>query len=739
MRINESEQDNLIQVEKFTLEEKISLLSSKTPFSLQGIARLGIPPINITTSTKGYIKSGQGGYTNFKKYDLTCFPSFSLASCSFNRELLIELGEAIAKEYLSNEISTYLVSCSVLDSPYYGRGYELFGEDPFVVGELVSAFVVGLQTYGVGAILTDFLLYAGEENNLIYIDDVYLYERYLKPFKTVITKANPLGVMVLPEVINDEPLYSSPLLGKLKEDFSFNGIILSDWGGIADRVSSLKAGVHIELPSSGCFDEDIKKAIEDGTLDMETIDSMVHDIVNFIDISKKNRVNGYQYDKTYNHRLAEKVAEESIVLLKNEGNILPLNPSSTIAVLGNALQPTIQGEGSSYIPVSIIDDPLYSMREISPSLTGSNILYSEGYDKYTSEVRRELIYEACRTVMNADVVVMFLGFDENSVTEESDYQSLELPLNQVDLIDSVLQYNKNIVVVLNTPTCIRMPWIDKVKAVIDAKIPGEAFGPAIANILFGIANPSGKLSMAFPELFPFGYGLSYTEFEYKDIYLNYLEKEDTYQISFVLENLGDVPGKEVVFLYAQMADNMSMYKKLVGFCKASLTPKEKKRIIFRIPKKDLAIYNPTQEKETVLSGAYNFLVSASEQDVRLKVTTYVEGDIQEEEAFTLPEKRVEIKREEQKDFFTLDSTINELFANRNGKRLYRVCYKWARKHMGLNIDNPTFNLNLHMFLNTPLRKLALMSEGKLSLKKAQGIVDVCNGKPVKGVSKMLFK
>ncbi|NLN05985.1 MAG: hypothetical protein GX166_14515, partial [Clostridiaceae bacterium] len=209
MRISESFKDNLILLEQLTLGEKVSLLSSDTPFKLKGVARLGVPSITITTPTKGYVKSGQGGIANFDKLDFTCFPSFSLVSCSFNRELLVEMGEAVAKEYLSNEISTYIVSCSVLDSPYYGRGYELFGEDPYVVGELVSAFVAGLQTYGIGAILSDYVLYLGEKTyKNIHIDDFYLHERYLKPFKTVITKTQPLGIMVNSQVINDSHLYN---------------------------------------------------------------------------------------------------------------------------------------------------------------------------------------------------------------------------------------------------------------------------------------------------------------------------------------------------------------------------------------------------------------------------------------------------------------------------------------------------------------------------------------------------
>lgn len=730
MRVSEASKDNLILLETLTLGEKVSLLSSDTPYRLKGVARLGIPSITFTTPTKGYIKAGQGGIANFEKMEFTCFPSFSLASCSFNRELLMEMGEACAKEYLANEISTYIVPCSVLDSPYYGRGYELFGEDPYVVGELVSAFVAGLQTYGIGAILSDYIIYAGEKYNFdIHVDEFYLHERYLKPFKTVINKTNPLGIMANSLLLDGTHLYSSQMLKMLREVSSFNGIVFSEWGGIKDRLDSIKAGVHIELPDSLCHDDIIIKNVEEGTLD---IDALVLDVLNFIDITKKNRVHGYQYDRTYNHKLAEKVAEESICLLKNDDKILPLNPGDTIAVIGNAQQPMIQVPGASYVPVSIIDDPLYCMRDVSPSLTGSNILYSEGYDKTITEERKELVYEALRIVMEAKTVVLFLGFNESQVSEGSDFESLELPQNQVDLIDAILRYNKNIVVVLNAPTCIKMPWIDKVKAVIDAKVPGEAFGPAIANILFGIVNPSGKLSFAYSDLFPFGHGLSYTKFEYDNVYLDY--DDDAYKISFVLENAGDAFGKEVVFLYVES----NSYKRLVGFCKPGLAPGEKKKVTFRVPRSDLAVYDKEKKCETIFSGDYTFHICASEHDVRLSITTYVEGENPIERDLPLPDKIVEFEEVEREDYHTLDSTINELMNTPAGKRLYPWCFKWAKKRMGLDIDNPVYALNLDMFLNTPLRKLVMLSEGSLSFKRAQGLVDICNGKPIRGVAKALF-
>ncbi len=734
MRISESFKDNLILLEQLTLGEKVSLLSSDTPFKLKGVARLGVPSITITTPTKGYVKSGQGGIANFDKLDFTCFPSFSLVSCSFNRELLVEMGEAVAKEYLSNEISTYIVSCSVLDSPYYGRGYELFGEDPYVVGELVSAFVAGLQTYGIGAILSDYVLYLGEKTyKNIHIDDFYLHERYLKPFKTVITKTQPLGIMVNSQVINDSHLYNSPMLKMLNKEYSFKGIILSEWGGILDRMESLMSGIHIELPGSGCFDDEILDAVEQNLLDIQVVDSMVLDILNFIDITKKNRVNGYQYDRTYNHKLAEKIAEESICLLHNEDDILPLDPNDKIAVIGNAQYPMIQVAGSSYVPVSIIDDPLFCMREVSPNFTGSNILHSEGYDRNTKEVRNELVYEALRTVMEAKAVVVFLGFDESQVSEYSDFESLELPANQVDLIDSIVQYNKNIIVVVNSPTCINMPWIDKVKAVVDAKIPGEAFGPAIANLLFGIVNPSGKLSCAYPGLFPFGHGLSYTRFEYSNIYMEC--DDDACLISFILENTGEVHGKEVVFLYAEI--NRS-YKRLVGFCKPGLAPGEKKKVTFRVTRQDLSIYDKEKKCETIFSGDYTFHICASEQDVKLSITTYIEGDNPIERDLSIPEKRAEFQEVENRDSYTLDSTINELLDSPAGRRLYQWCYKRAKSRMGLDDANPVFALNLDMFHNTPLRKLVLLGNGTLTFKKAQGLVDICNGNPIRGVSKVLF-
>jgi beta-glucosidase len=523
------------------------------------------------------------------------------------------------------------------------------------------------------------------------------------------------------------------MLKMLNKEYSFKGIILSEWGGILDRMESLMSGIHIELPGSGCFDDEILDAVEQNLLDIQVVDSMVLDILNFIDITKKNRVNGYQYDRTYNHKLAEKIAEESICLLNNEDDILPLDPNDKIAVIGNAQYPMIQVAGSSYVPVSIIDDPLFCMREVSPNFTGSNILHSEGYDRNTKEVRNELVYEALRTVMEAKAVVVFLGFDESQVSEYSDFESLELPANQVDLIDSIVQYNKNIIVVVNSPTCINMPWIDKVKAVVDAKIPGEAFGSAIANLLFGIVNPSGKLSCAYPGLFPFGHGLSYTRFEYSNIYMEC--DDDACLISFILENTGEVHGKEVVFLYAEI--NRS-YKRLVGFCKPGLAPGEKKKVTFRVTRQDLSIYDKEKKCETIFSGDYTFHICASEQDVKLSITTYIEGDNPIERDLSIPEKRAEFQEVENRDSYTLDSTINELLDSPAGRRLYQWCYKRAKSRMGLDDANPVFALNLDMFHNTPLRKLVLLGNGTLTFKKAQGLVDICNGNPIRGVSKVLF-
>lgn len=739
MLINEPNANN-IGIENLSLEEKVSFLSSENSYSLKGIASKGIPSIKFTNESRGCIKSGRAGSVNFNKINFTCFPSFMLASCSFDRELLKEMGETIAKECLSNGISAYIISCSILDSIYYGRGYELLGENPYLVGELVAAFSVGLETYGVFPILSDYPIYIGEQDRMrsdIYVDETYFRERYLLPYEIAISKSNPRAIMAAFCKINGIYATESDLINILKDDYGFNGIVFSEWGGLNDRVKALKAGVDIELLSNS-NNKDIINGIEEQVIDEELINEKVKKVIQFIEDSKNKRVTGYLFDKTYNHKVAERIAEESICLLKNDDNILPLSKEDTIAVIGCATNPTIQGKGSSYIPVSIIDDPLYSIREISPSLTGDNIIYSEGYDKNTSEIRRELVYEACRTVINAKTVVMFLGFDDDYVTEGKDLSSVDLPANQLDLIDSVYQYNKNIVVVLNTPTCVNMSWINKVKGIIDVKIPGEAIGPAIANVLFGIVNPSGKLSCAYPSLFPFGYGLSYTEFAYSNIYIDYDDTRETYYISFILENVGQVSGKEIVLLYSEMSDTECKYKRLVGFCKPELEPKEKKKVTFKVHKEDLACYDISQGKKIVYSGSYRFMVCSSEEDVKLDVVVYVEGDSLIEKPFIISNKNdVNIKCM-QSEQYTLESTINELLTSRAGKRIYPLLFKWAKEIMGLDKNHPTFTMNMELFLNTPVKRLVHMSGSKLSMQRLQGFIDLCNGKTIVGISKVLF-
>ncbi len=745
LNINKSEILN-----ELTLKEKIALLSGNDTFSLKGVTRLGIPYIKITSEFKGNIMSGKAGIANHKQNDSTCFPAACLCACSFDRELLKDLGEAIAKECISNEISAYILSGAVLDSAYFGRSFDLLSENEYLTAELASAMAVGLQSYGIAAVICDFAVYCGETDKWkkdILIREKDLHEKYLKPFEMIIKKASPKAVILSCNKVNGTyTSENSYLLNVLLHDWEFGGIVISDWGGINDRVKALNCGVHIEMPSSnGYYDGVITESVEKDEISVELIDKRLLSILKFIRYAKDNRKSGYKFDKAFNRKLSERIAEESIVLLKNDNNTLPLSPNDVIAVVGNAINPCIQAKGSSYRPVDIFDDPLQSIRDIATSLTGSNILYAKGYDEKSTEVREDLVYEACRTVMDAKAVILFLGMPESDITEGKDRTDLSLPQNQVDLIDSIYQYNKNITVVVTSASHVTMPWIDKVNCVLDAKVPGEGFGPAIANIIFGIINPSGKLSCTYSDnSFPFGFGLSYTDFEYSDLYIDYAEKEEEYIVSFIIQNTGNVFGKEVIQLYSQRHEKHALLKtdnvdkiNLTGFCKIGLSPKEKQKVTFNIKKNSFRVYHPETNYWKVESGEYEFMVASSSEDIRLSAFVYIEGDDLIEHGYVI-EKSVVEEKYTIDDEYTLNSTVNEMLNSPRGKRLYPICFKWANRTMGLDKDNPNFIMNMEMFLNTPVKTLALMSGEALTLQRLQGLIDMCNGKTIRGISKMLL-
>lgn len=654
-------------IKQMSLEEKASLCSGLNFWNTKPIERLNIPSIMMTDGPHGLRKQSEGAdhLGINESVEATCFPTASALACSFDRDLVKELGIAIGEECQSENVSIVLgPGANIKRSPLCGRNFEYYSEDPYLSSEMAKNQIQGTQSQGIGTSLKHFAANNQEHRRMTIdtiVDERTLREIYLASFETAVKEAHPWTVMCAYNKLNGE--YCSEnyrlLTEILRNEWGFEGFVVSDWGAVNDRDKGLSSGLELQMPADGGMGDNlIVEAVKRNRLSEGVLDEAVERILNIIFKAVENKRENVIYSKEKHHELARKIAGECMVLLKNEEKILPLKKEDNIAVIGElATKVRYQGGGSSHINPTKVDN---AYEEIVNFAGTENVRYARGYDLSIDDTIYDLAEEAKKLAIEADKVILFIGLPERYESEGFDRTHLNIPKNQYDLVKKLKSVNKNIVVVLSNGSPIEMPFVSDVKAILEAYLTGQASGKAICDLLYGEVNPSGKLAETFPlklsdnpsylnfpgevdkveykegifvgyryydkkamdVLFPFGYGLSYTNFEYSNLKISKNEIDDTEKVtvSVNIKNIGDVFGKEIVQLYIRDKESSvtRAEKELKGFEKIGLEPGEEKEVTFILNKRSFAYYNVDLGDWHVESGEFEILIGKSSREIVLK-------------------------------------------------------------------------------------------------------------------------
>lgn len=766
-------------VNELTLEEKASLCSGADFWHTEAIDRLNIPAAMVSDGPHGIRKQENladhmGVAESIKAIG---FPTASAMACSFDRDLLHKVGDALGEECVAEDLAVLLgPGINMKRSPICGRNFEYYSEDPVVAGELGAAFVNGVQEHGVGTSLKHFAANNQEWRRMSIsaeIDERTLREIYLAAFETVVKKAQPWTIMCSYNRING--VYSCEndwLLNKvLRDEWGFEGLVMTDWGAMDERVPSLKAGLDLEMPDChGETDKLIVKAVQNGELEESVLDTAVERILTMVDkyltarkgIDPASMVHPLPssvergYDVAAHHALARTTAEQSAVLLKNE-DILPLQKDKKIAFIGEfAKVPRIQGGGSSHINNTWIESAL--------DAAGDSVSYAQGFHIDEETTDETLLQEAITLAKESDVAVIFAGLPDSFESEGFDRTHLNMPANQNELIARISEVQPNVVVVLHSGSPIAMPWLDKVAGVLQMYLAGQASGGAAVNLLFGDATPCGKLAETFPlhlednpsylnfpgnrekvcyqegvfigyryydkkkmdVLFPFGYGLSYTDFTYSNMKVtvngknatdvDVIKETDEIIVSADITNTGNCDGAEIVQLYIKnpVVYEIRPEKELRDFAKVFLKAGETKTVTFTLNARAFSYYETRIHDWYAESGDYEILLASSSRDIRLQDTVSITGS-----------KKIPFVA----DYVTTCEDV-ELFA-KDGSALDEMLrgsgFAEATDHDGDDsMGSGTADMMKAMFTGTPLHSILSFSSEELTYEDIQDTIRKLN-------------
>lgn len=766
-------------VNELTLEEKASLCSGADFWHTKAIDRLNIPAAMVSDGPHGIRKQESladhmGVAESIKAIG---FPTASAMACSFDRDLLHKVGDALGEECVAEDLAVLLgPGINMKRSPICGRNFEYYSEDPVVAGELGAAFVNGVQEHGVGTSLKHFAANNQEWRRMSIsaeIDERTLREIYLAAFETVVKKAQPWTIMCSYNRING--VYSCEndwLLNKvLRDEWGFEGLVMTDWGAMDERVPSLKAGLDLEMPDChGETDKLIVKAVQSGELEEPVLDTAVERILTMVDkyltarkgIDPASMVHPLPssvergYDVAAHHALARTTAEQSAVLLKNE-DILPLQKDKKIAFIGEfAKVPRIQGGGSSHINNTSVESAL--------DAAGDSVSYAQGFHIDEETTDETLLQEAITLAKESDVSVIFAGLPDSFESEGFDRTHLNMPANQNELIARISEVQPNVVVVLHSGSPIAMPWLDKVAGVLQMYLAGQASGGAAVNLLFGDATPCGKLAETFPlhlednpsylnfpgnrekvcyqegvfigyryydkkkmdVLFPFGYGLSYTDFTYSNMKVtvngknaadvDVIKETDEIVVSADITNTGNCDGAEIVQLYIKnpVVYEIRPEKELRDFAKVFLKAGETKTVTFTLNARAFSYYETRIHDWYAESGDYEILLASSSRDIRLQYTVSITGS-----------KKIPFVA----DYITTCEDV-ELFA-KDGSALDEMLrgsgFAEATDHDGDDsMGSGTADMMKAMFTGTPLHSILSFSSEELTYEDIQDTIRKLN-------------
>lgn len=656
-------------ISKMTLEEKASLCSGADFWHLKSVDRLGINQIMVCDGPHGLRKQNAEnekiGIGN--SYPATCFPTAVTTACSWDKDLIYKMGETLGEECIQEEVAVLLgPGTNMKRSPLCGRNFEYFSEDPCLSGELAASFIEGVQSKGIGTALKHFAANSQEADRMTgnsIVDERALREIYLRAFEIAVKKAQPKMVMNAYNKLNGTFCSENQYLQNdiLRDEWGFEGAVVSDWGAVNSRVDGLKNGNDLEMPYSGGYnDKKIVDAVKSGELDEKILDKAVDRLIDIILNAAK--VEKKPYFTNVHHAVAKEVALGSITLLKNKDNILPLkDKSKTVAVIGEmAIDPRYQGAGSSLVNPTKKENAYDCLIKL-----GYKLKYAKGYNKKNKPKEiKPLIDEAVAVAEKSDIALLFIGLTEEYESEGFDRKHMELPESHDALVEAVYKVNPNIIVVLSGGSPVEMPWYNRVKGIVNTYLSGQAGASALADILAGIKCPCGKLAETYPMKgsdnpsygnfalpqkdviykesifigyrfydkaqkevrFPFGFGLSYTSFEYSKPRLTKkkIHPGENTDVTFSIKNTGETEGAEIAQVYIEKGDTQIYRapKELKGFAKVSLKPGEKKTVTINLDERAFAFYNTAAKDWCIENGEYTVAIGTSSRDIlyRVKIT-----------------------------------------------------------------------------------------------------------------------
>lgn len=776
-------------VRQMTLEEKAGLHSGQHCWHTKKIERLGLGQILMTDGPHGMRKEIDENQpiSIENTVPATCFPAAVSTSCSFDTELLYEMGVAMAEECLEEEVAIILgPAANIKRSPLCGRNFEYISEDPYLAGNIAKSLINGIQSKNVGASLKHFIANnqeTGRHTSNSIIDERTMREIYLTAFEIAVKESQPFSVMCSYNRTNG--IYGSNqkrMLSKiLKEEWNFDGFVVTDWGAMDDRAKSVEAGLDLEMPGrSEDFDLDIVDAVNSGKLDVKLLDECIERLVAVILQTIENKKEKYNRDK--HDTLARKIARESAVLLRNENNVLPIKKEVKVALIGEfAESPRYQGAGSSLIRSHKITGICDEFKK-----QNINYIYCKGYDKSTDKPNEQLINEAINASADCDVILVAVGLPDIYESEGYDREHISMPLAHNLLVEKLSELGKPVVAVIMTGSAVEIPWKDKVDGILLMNLAGQNVGGAVYDLIFGDYSPCGKLAETYPlklsdtpsfnyfgsthnveyregvfvgyryydtakreVAYPFGFGLSYSAFEYSNIKLSKSRIKDTDKltVSVSVKNIGKIKAKEIVELYVK-APESSIFRpahELKGFAKIELMPGETKTVEMQLSKRAFAYYNTKINDWHVISGNYTIQIGSSSRDIRLEDSVYVEStnnaqlpdyysivpayyNLSKCGEFTIPFEQYSNLFADKSVFaektikpFNENSTLNELMTDSIGKDLAERIIKKRLKQRNLTkLHEEYYNAPLrssmfpyHPMTRNSLRGLILWANGNI--------------------------
>ena len=794
MRRESYMQNTELLLKKLTLEEKCALLSGAETFKTRGMPEHGIPQIWLSDGPHGLRKqAGESDHLGLNpSVPATCFPTASAVANSWDTALGEEIGAALGEEAAAQEVSVVLgPGLNMKRNPLCGRSFEYFSEDPYLAGKLAAGYIRGIQSKGVAACPKHFAVNSQETRRMAsdsIVDERTLREIYLTGFEIAVKEGHPRSIMSSYNLVNGTYANENKhlLMEILRGEWGFDGAVITDWGGSNDHALGVKNGSTLEMPAPGGDSvRELLAAVESGKISESDIDARLSELLPLVfDTKAALDAAPREFDAAAHHALACRAAEESLVLLKNEGSLLPLAAGSKVAVIGDfAKNPRYQGAGSSMVNSTQVDVLLDKLIDSELNVIG----YQQGFDRH-GKPDAALQKSACELATQADTVILCMGLDEIAESEGLDRSNLRLAKNQLDLLQAVAAVNPKIVVVLYSGSVVETPWLDNCQALLYAALGGQAGAGAVADALTGKVNPCGKLAETWPLAyadvpsaadfatrrktveyreglyigyryfttaekavrFPFGYGMSYTTFAYSDM------AADEQGVSLTVTNTGSVAGTEIVQLYVAKK-NSELFrpaKELKGFARVTLAPGEKQRITIMLDDKAFRFWNVKANRWEIEGGEYELLVGASVEDIRLCEKISVHGtaavhpyedrdldcyykgnvlhvsdaDFEKLLGHPIPNGKTKIDR---------NLTLGEL--NHARSPLGWLVWLVLTILLDVSYKRGKPDLNILFQYNMPLRALAKMTNGAISMGMVDGIVMELQGFWILGLVRVIYE